>query len=192
MWKYTIDSLALGVSIIALSLTLYFQQFQGPKLELGIGQDVFINNLPRVGLLCNISNLGARPGAVVRGELDWTPSHRLHLNMISPQTEAWKITSEAHRQVATETTFSPVPPIAIQPHSSQAVMFWFSGDVPPGIFTAGEHNPVLLLYDGISSEPIARRKFQIMLQPQDVVNISNPDFKGAEMVIRRTPLYPAQ
>jgi len=190
--KYTIDGLALIVSIFAAALTLHYQYFQEPKLELGIGQDVFLNSLPRVGLSCNISNSAARPGAVIRGELDWTPSHRLHLNMISPQTESWRITSEAQRRVATEATFSPVPPIAIQAHSSQAVMLWFSGDVPPGAVTAGEHNPEVLLYDGIRSEPVARRKFQIVLQPQDIANISNPAFNGADIVIRRAALYPAQ
>jgi hypothetical protein len=188
--KYVIDGSALLVSIAAVCFTLYYQHLQKPQLELGIGQDVFLNGLPRVGLLCNISNSGAKPGTIIRGELNWTPTHRLYLNMISPQFESWSITRKADRQVATGTTYSPLPPIVIQPRSSQAVVLWFTGDVPPGIFTAGEQNPEVLLYDGIHSEPVAKRKFQLVLQPKDIADISNPDFQGTEIPIRRTTLYP--
>ncbi len=179
--KTILSVVSILLSLCALVFTLYFQFLLGPKLQIAIGQDIFLNAKPRIGVLCGIYNSGARAGTIVRGSLK-VDGTEMHLGLTSPQFESWTITSKGNRETAEKMTYSYFRPVVVEPRTSRAVTLWFIRAAGDSFFARGEHTCELSLYDGVRSDPVARKIFRFQLEPQQVANIERYD--AAEFPVR--------
>jgi hypothetical protein len=172
---HVLDVLSLITAGAALLLTLHFQYWQAASLQLAIGQQVFLNARPRIGLQCSIFNAGARAGTIVSGTatLDDEP---FQLVMTSDKIETWVITAQGKRKDVAETEMTYFPSIVVAPRGSYAGMLWFvSTKTPPVTFGRKVYTLTVKLFDGLRVDPDVTETISLRLSQEDVDAISAPD-----------------
>jgi hypothetical protein len=180
------NSIAL-IAFVVSSFSLYYTSCEGPRLRIGIAQQAFLNAKPRIGLLTNVQNDGAKAGTFISGRLLWD-SIDLRMVMTSPHLDSWTYTDKGTMKEVDKTTFTFIYPVQIQGHSSQAATLWFSRDEGQGdrLFTSGEHVLEVRLYDGVTNEPIVIRRFGLKLEPQQIADIYGRGSETTEFAIPLT------
>lgn len=174
-------------AFLASGLSLYYTSCEGPKLRIGIAQQAFLNAKPRIGLLANIQNDGAKAGTFIGGELLWD-SVTLRLVMTSPRLDSWTYTDKGKMKEVEKTTFTFVFPAQIQGHSSQPAALWFSREEGANdrLFTSGKHLLEVRLFDGVQTEPVVKRSFSCSLEAKDVANVYSPGSETSEFTVPLT------
>lgn len=186
-------------SVVALTITLYYQYWQVADVRLSIGQDILINSRPRIGFMCSFYNSGARAGIVTRGKLLWDDSDDagFSIAMISPRFEAWQYVvapssegeKQARRAPGEATTFSYLSPLVIKPREAQSAVLWFTSliaeqSLSGALFAPGEHSVELRLYSNVSPEPVTSRKCYFSLSNELSEEINAKGQQAFEIPVR--------
>ena len=172
------------VAFVVAAFSMHDTSCEGPTLRIGVAQQAFLNAKPRIGLVTNVQNDGAKAGTFISGSLSWD-SVVLRMVMTSPRLDSWTYTDKGMMKEAEKTTFTFVYPFHIQGHSSQPATFWFSRDEKPGdrLFTSGAHTLEVRLYDGIQSDPVVTWTFHCTLEPQQINDIYDKGNETTEFTI---------